>query len=275
MEGGVSTANQFALIGFGAIGQEIAAAVDRLGERDSLVGALVRPGRDAGDTPVAHDVAGLLAARPSVVLECAGHQAVRDFGPAVLEAGVDLVVSSVGVLADATFAQTLTEAERRGGGRLLIPPGAIAGLDGLAAASLAGLSRVTYTSFKPPHAWRGTSAEEAIDLDHAEEEVTFFEGSARQAALSYPKNANVSVAVSLAGLGLDRTQVKLVSSRRVTDPLGVIEAEGDFGRFLFEIFAVAAPGNAKTSALTAYSLLQCARLGFGLPAAQLQADLLR
>lgn len=274
MEGDVSTANRFALIGFGAIGQEIAGAVQKLGEADSLVATLVRPGRQAGVTPAVHDVASLLAREPSVVLECAGHQAVRDFGPAVLEAGVDLVVSSVGVLADGAFAEVLAAAEKKGGGRLLIPAGAIAGLDGLAAASLAGLSQVTYTSFKPPHAWRGTPAEDAIDLDHAQEEVVFFEGSAREAALAYPKNANVSVAVSLAGLGLDQTAVKLVSSRRVTDPLGVIEAEGAFGRFLFEIFAVAAPGNAKTSALTAYSLLQCARLGFGLHAARLQADLL-
>ena len=180
----MSTANRFALIGFGAIGQEIAGAVGKLGEADSLVAALVRPGREAGATTAVHDVAGLLAAQPSIVLECAGHQAVRDFGPAVLEAGLDLVVSSVGVLADSAFAEALAAAERKGGGRLLIPAGAIAGLDGLAAASLAGLSRVTYTSFKPPHAWRGTPAEDAIDLDHAQEEVVFFEGSARQAALT-------------------------------------------------------------------------------------------
>jgi aspartate dehydrogenase len=76
----------------------------------------------------------------------------------------------------------------------------------------------------------------------------------------------VAITVGLCGLGVDATRVRLVSSRKVTDPLGLIEAEGAFGRFTFDIFARAAASNPKTSALTAYSLLQCARLGIGLDA---------
>ena len=251
------------MIGFGAIGEEIAGVLERLGEGDRLVATLVRPGRDA---PAAvHDMAALIAARPAVVIECAGHQAVRDYVPALLEAGIDCIVSSIGVLADAEFADLLRKAERRGSGRLLLPAGAIAGLDGLVAAALAGIDTVTYTSYKPPHAWRGTPAEAAIDLDDPAEEQLFFEGTARAAAAAYPKNANVSVAVGLAGIGIDRTRVRLVSSRAVGDPLGVIEAEGAFGRFRFEILALASPANPKTSALTGYSLLQCARLGGAWP----------
>jgi aspartate dehydrogenase len=264
----MAAAKRLALIGYGAIGQEIAQEMARLGEADSLVAVLVRPGRDAGGARIVHDLKGLLDAKPDVVLECAGHQSVRDYGAGVLAAGVDLLVSSVGVLADEAVVAILDAAEA-GGGRVLLPAGAIAGLDGLSAARLAGLGAVTYTSHKPPHAWRGTPAEQLIDLDHIENEVVFFEGSARQAALSYPKNANVSIAVSLAGIGLDDTRVRLVSSRKVTDPLGVIEAEGAFGRFLFEIFGKASASNPKTSALTAYSLLQTARLGVALPALRL------
>jgi aspartate dehydrogenase len=260
---------RLALIGYGAIGQEIAAACAGLGETGGLVAVLVRPGRRADALPAAHDVQALLATKPDVVLECAGHQAVRDFGAAVLAAGADLIVSSVGALADNNLVTALRRASEVGGGRLLLPPGAIAGLDGLAAARLAGLDRVAYTSHKPPHAWRGTAAEQVIDLDHAEDELVFFEGSAREAALAYPKNANVSIAVALAGIGMDRTRVRLVSSRKVADPLGVIEAEGAFGRFLFEILGAASASNPKTSALTAYSLLQSARLGFALPILQL------
>lgn len=265
----MAAAKRLALIGYGAIGQEIAQEMTRLGEADSLVAVLVRPGRDAGGARIVHDLKGLLDAKPDVVLECAGHQSVRDYGAGVLAAGVDLLVSSVGVLADEAMVAILNAAETVGGGRVLLPAGAIAGLDGLSAARLAGLSAVTYTSHKPAHAWRGTPAEQLIDLDHVEDEIVFFEGSARQAALSYPKNANVSVAVSLAGIGLDDTRVRLVSSRKVTDPLGVIEAEGAFGRFLFEIFGKASASNPKTSALTAYSLLQTARLGVALPALRL------
>lgn len=259
----MNTPAAIGMIGYGAIGMEIAGALDRLGERERLVATLVRKGRDAPRS--VHCVEDLLAANPGVVIECAGHQAVRDYVPEILAAGVDCIVSSIGVLADAETAAVLAKAERVGGGRLLMPAGAIAGLDGLVAAALAGISSVTYTSYKPPHAWRGTAAEEAIDLDAPPVEQVFFEGSAREAAVAYPKNANVSVAVGMAGIGIDATRVRLVSSRNVDDPLGVIEAEGAFGRFRFDILALASPSNPKTSALTGYSLLQCARLGGAWP----------
>jgi aspartate dehydrogenase len=252
------------LIGYGAIGAEVGASLDRLGERARLAAVLVRTGRLAGPFVTSHDATALLAARPDVVLEAAGHGAVAAYGPQILAAGVDLVITSTGVLADPVVAAHLQAAEG-GGGRLMIAPGAVAGLDGLIAARLAGLSAVTYTSVKPPHAWRGTAAEAAVDLDDPAEELIIFEGSAREAALAFPKNANVAVSVGLCGLGLDRTRARLVSSRKVSDPLGLIEAEGAFGHFRFEIFARAARDNPKTSLLTAHSLLQCARLGLGIP----------
>jgi aspartate dehydrogenase len=261
---------RIAMIGYGAIGVEIAAALDRLGEVHNPVATLVRAGRDA--PRAVHDLDALIATRPDVVIECAGHQAVRDHVPGLLDAGIDCIVSSIGVLADPNVAARLAASEQGGGGRLLLPAGAIAGLDGLVAATLAGIDSVTYTSYKPPHAWRGTPAESAIDLDDLSAEQIFFEGSARDAAAAYPKNANVSVAVGLAGIGIDRTRVRLVSSRAVDDPLGVIEAEGAFGRFRFDILALASPSNPKTSALTGYSLLQCARLGIAIPVMDLSVD---
>jgi aspartate dehydrogenase len=256
------------IIGYGALGREMADAFGRLGEADRLAAVLVREGRTPPGAVGARwvtNAAALIAARPSVVVECAGHEAVAQYGPAILEAGVDLVVSSVGCLADPANAARLRAAER-GGGRVLIPSGAVAGLDGLLAARLAGLDRVRYDSFKPPVAWRGTAAERIIDLDHAEDERVFFDGSAGAAARDYPKNANVAAAVAFAGIGLERTQVRLISSRRVTDPLGVIEADGPFGAFRFEILARASAANPKSSALTAYSLMQCARLGLAFAA---------
>lgn len=254
------------MIGYGAIGHAI---VERLGvERalPSLAGILVRSQpRDDPGVAVLHDLEALIAARPDVVIEAAGHGAVHAFGPAILDAGIDLVIAAVGALADRDLTRRL-ETAQAGGGRAIIPPGAIAGLDGLVAARIAGLSRVVYTSYKPPHAWRGTRAEQAIDLDHEADEVVFFTGSARQAASEYPQNANVAAAIAIAGLGFEDTEIRLASSRKVADPLGVIEAEGAFGTFRFEILALASPANPKTSALTAYSLLETARLGIGIPA---------
>ena len=111
-----------------------------------------------------------------------------------------------------------------------------------------------------------------LDLDHREDERVFFEGSAREAAAAYPKNANAAVSIGLCGLGMDETTVRLVSSRKVTDPRGRIEAEGAFGRFDFDIFARATAGNPKSSMLTAYSLLQCVRLRLGVPVFALRVD---
>ncbi len=251
------------MLGHGALGAEIVRTLVKLGESDRHVATLVRTGRDAPHA--VFDAAGMIAARPDVVIECAGQQAVRESVPALLAAGIDVIVSSIGVMADPQAATALADAEHTGGGRALLPAGAVAGLDGLVAAALVGIDRVTYTSYKPPHAWRGTPAETLIDLDAPDEEQMFYSGSARGAASAYPKNANVAVAVGLAGIGIDRTEVRLVSSRRVTDPLGVIEAEGAFGSFRFEILALATPENPKSSALTGFSLLQCARLGGSWP----------
>lgn len=262
----LGAAMRLGMIGYGAIGHAIVERLRTEGTLPSLAGILVRsdPPDDPG-VPVLRDLQALIAARPDVVIEAAGHDAVRAYGPAILENGIDFVIAAVGALADRNLAQRLKTAQN-GGGRAIIPPGAIAGLDGLVAARIAGLSRVVYTSYKPPHAWRGTRAEQAIDLDHAEDEAVFFTGSARQAASDYPQNANVSAAIAIAGLGFEDTEVRLVSSRKVADPLGVIDAEGAFGTFRFEILALASPSNPKTSALTAYSLLQTARVGIGIPA---------
>jgi aspartate dehydrogenase len=94
-----------------------------------------------------------------------------------------------------------------------------------------------------------------------------FEGTARDAALAYPKNVNVGIAVALAGLGMDDTRVSLVSDPAASGPLGIIEAAGDFGTFRFEILAYASPRNPKTSLLTAHSIVAAAYSGVSFRAA--------
>jgi len=247
---------RFAVIGFGAITDEMLRSLEQRGEMASLAGVLVRPqraaearGKAAGRFAVVDDVHSLLALGPEIVAECAGHGAMRQYGSAILESSTDLLCSSVGVLADREFQSGLA----KGPGRVWIPSGAVAGIDGLLAARTAGLREVTYTSVKPPVAWNGTPGES--------KRGTFFEGSAREAAIHYPQNVNVGATVALAGLGLDRTRVRLVSDAAASGPLGIVEAEGDFGRFRFEILAYASPRNPKTSLLTAHSVLMALREG--------------
>jgi len=268
-------ATRLGVIGYGAITEEIIEILAARGDFRSLIGVLVRPGRlawgrerAAGRFPVTDSIDALLAARPDCVIECAGHDAVREYGPSIVTRGVDLVIAAVGAIADAALATTLLEAARPPA-RVLIPSGAVAGIDGLLAARTAGLSAVTYTSIKPPVAWIGTPAEPLLAGDRGKHYTVFFEGTAREAATTYPKNANVGATVALAshsGLsGLDRTTVKLVSDPVASGPLGIIEASGAFGTFRFEILAYASPTNPKTSALTAHSLLCAAELGYAFP----------
>ena len=256
---------KFAVIGFGAIAEEMVRCLEERGELDALLGVLVRPqrlveaqGKTGGRFAVVTSIEALLALGPDFVVECAGHGAMRQYAPAVLASGVNLLCSSVGVLADDAFAMQLA-GDAKHPARLWIPSGAIAGIDGLLAARTAGLRQVIYTSVKPPIAWEGTPAESKLAGPARSQRTTFFQGSAREAALHYPQNVNVGATVALAGLGLDRTVVKLVSDPGTTAPLGIIEAEGEFGRFRFEILAYAAPSNPKTSLLTAHSLLAALR----------------
>jgi aspartate dehydrogenase len=245
--------DRFALIGFGAIAEEMVRCIDALGELPALAGVLVRRERQAqvaGRFAVVSDVDALMKLEPRVVAECAGHGAVSEFGAPVLERGANFLCASVGALAAPGLAARLAAAAKAGA-QILIPSGAIAGIDGLLAARTAGLQRVTYTSIKPPVAWQGMPA------DRRE---LFFEGSAREAALRYPQNANVGATVAFAGLGLDRTVVRLVSDPQASGPLGIIEAEGDFGRMRFEILAYASR-NPKTSTLTAHSMVMALRQG--------------
>lgn len=256
---------RFAVIGFGAITEEMVRTLDERGELSALAGVLVRGSRlDAataqarGRFPVVAGLNELLKLSPDVVAECAGHGAMREFGPEILRRGVDLLCSSVGVLADADFSTELLRASK--GARLLIPSGAVAGIDGLLASRSAGLRSVTYTSVKPPPAWMGTPAEEQV-RSSGQRRITFFEGTAREAALRYPKNVNVGATIALASLGLDRTLVKMVSDPDLSGPLGIVEAAGDFGTFRFDILAYASPHNPKTSLLTAHSIIVAAREG--------------
>jgi aspartate dehydrogenase len=263
--------SRIAVIGYGAITDEMVRALDMRGQLEALACVLVRPGRRealeqkaAGRLRLVDTLDGLLACKPQIVVEAAGHGAVTELGAAILERGCDLLLASVGALADGALANRLATAAARGT-QLWIASGAVAGIDGLLAARSAGLRSVTYTSLKGPDAWKGTPAQHLLGETARTERVIFFSGSAREAALEYPQNANVGATIALASLGLDRTRVELGSDPAVSGPLGIIEAEGEFGRFKFEILALASPSNPKTSALVGHSIIAavCDGMCFG------------
>ncbi|MEQ9811749.1 MAG: aspartate dehydrogenase [Azospirillaceae bacterium] len=245
------------IIGYGGIARTAIDLVRRC-EAGRIAGLLLRPGREAtaaeSGLPVFTDMVDLIVERPSVVAECAGQEAVRAYGPAVLAAGIDLIVISIGALADARIEAALSNAAQRGGGQLLLPSGAIGGIDALAAMRFGGLSSVAYRSRKPPAAWAGSPAEDAVDLKALSEATVFYRGTAREAALAYPKNANVAATVALAGLGLDQTEVEMIADPKVRGNVHEIVAEGASGRFTIQLEGRPSPDNPRTSALTALSV---------------------
>lgn len=196
----------------------------------------------------------LLAERPDVVVECAGHGAVRDHAKAVLEAGIPIVIVSIGALADSDLHRCLRDAADRSGAGLLLVPGAVGGLDALEAARIGGLDSVRYRASKPTRAWRDTAAETMVNLDRIDQPTIFYTGSAREAALTFPQNSNVAAAIALAGVGFEETTVELVADPVSARNVHEIAFEGRDGRCRIEIEGNPSPDNPKTSMLTAHSV---------------------
>jgi aspartate dehydrogenase len=129
-------------------------------------------------------------------------------------------------------------------------------MDALAGAAVLGLDEVVHQIIKPPRAWKGTPAEGLLDLDHLGVRTVFFSGSAREAAASYPQNANATVVTSLAGVGLDRTRVEMVADPASTVNGHRITARGAFGQMDITLQNMPLATNPKSSELTALSLVR-------------------
>jgi aspartate dehydrogenase len=254
----MATTTQVCLLGFGAIGRALYQRV--AGDaRLQITHVVVRPERVA-------QVQALLAAHTTavsavppdatLVLECAGHSALTAHVLPALARGVECAVLSVGALSEPGLPEQLSDAAERGHTQVHLLSGAVGGIDAIAAAKIAGLTSVRYTGRKPPKGWRGTPAEQVVVLDTLAQPAIILEASARQAAALYPKNANVAATVSLAGLGLDATQVRLIADPTITENIHEIEASGAFGSIKIEMRGQPLPENPKTSMLTVLSALR-------------------
>ncbi len=244
------------LIGCGALARQVLAT---LGEGTTRWVILLREGSTASPPDSAvmvRDAGALLAERPQIVIEAAGQPSVAAYVPQLLAAGVPVVVSSIGALAEEHTARAISEARKASGARLVIPSGAIGGLDYLAAVAHLPGARIGYRLKKPVAAWRAELAE--LGLSDIAEPVTLFEGSPAEAARLYPKNTNAAFTAALVSHPAE-ISVSVIADPALTTNVHEIEVESSAGNALFRFANAPSPDNPKTSAVTGLSLAAAVR----------------
>jgi len=249
---------RIALIGFGALGQVLAGELQAGHVPGAeFIGALVTGTQTHADLqPSWTRLDDLLAADPDLVVEVAGQAALQSHAPACLGAGCDVVAASVGALMDSSLRNRLWDCARQGGSRLLIPSGALGGLDYLRAARRVGAVQVSYRGCKPVAAWRGTEAERLIDLSAIDKSTVFFRGGAEEAAARFPKNANVVAALALAVGDPLAVTVELVAEPGANANRHELTAHGAAGTIRLSVENSPLPANPKSSRITAFSILE-------------------
>lgn len=248
------------IVGCGAIGRALLMAVESKTLPVRIVGITSRTEKSARDflatlaSPPPYLSLPELIAASDLIVEAAVGPAVPGLAADIFAAGKDLMVISVGALLD--HPEIIAKA-RQTGCRLYVPSGAIAGLDGIKSACTGSITHVTMTTRKPPGGLEGAPylVQNAISLAGLREEKEVFAGTAREACKGFPANVNVSAAVSLAGIGPDKTRVRILAVPGLQRNCHDIEVEGEFGRLHVHIENVPSE-NPKTGKLTALSIIR-------------------
>lgn len=198
-----------------------------------------------------------LADAADIVVECAPSKLVRSIVAPVVERGKTAIVLSVGALLDN---EDLIAVARKNGGQIVVPTGALIGLDAVTAAAEGTIHAVRLVTRKPPLGLAGAPylVENEISVEGLAEPLRIFEGSAREAAKGFPANLNVAVALSLAGIGPDRTRVEIWADPTVTRNTHRIEVDSDSARFSMTIENIPSE-NPRTGRITALSVIACLR----------------
>lgn len=277
-----------ALIGHGAIGASVAQAIvgsthGLRADRIVLVAVLVARRRAVVDDAesaflLTHEAETFFETSFDVCVEVAGQSAVRAHASRVLRSGKPFLCTSIGALTDDGLRAELTAAALEGGTQLQLASGAMGALDwmGSSAGVTAG-QRVTATQTKPPESWIGAHYEpgttnqldDVVDFAALEEATVFFEGSARDAAASYPKNSNVLAMLALTTAGLDETHVQLVADPIDRSMRSHVSYEGSAGAIEVRVAGKKSPTNPRTSQVVPLSVIKALRnmtspIAFGL-----------
>lgn len=250
-----------ALIGYGALGKIVVKEwAAHLGESYELVGVLEKFLETAAEEigKMGYHAYGsaeeLLEDKPDYVIELAGVGAVKEYGQAVLEYGCNLIVASVGALADDEFKNQLEETAKVHGCKIYVTSGAVGGFDVFQTIALMGGAKAKIDNFKAPASLNGAPYLEGRLLPEDEEELVF-QGSARKAIAGFPKNVNVAISSGLASVGLDEMQVTIHSKPSLVDNIHQVVVENESVRATVEIASKPDKVNPKSSVVTAWSVI--------------------
>jgi aspartate dehydrogenase len=251
------------VVGLGAIGRRVCQALDAGLPGLRLAGATARRREHAEallkslGTPAPFLSLDELIAASDVVVEASTQAHLQEIAPKALGAGRDLVVLSCGALLGRADWVELAE---RHGCRILVPSGAIGGLDAVKGGAVGPITAVTMESRKAPAGWAGAPwvVQQRIDLDALTEETLIFEGPATAACPAFPANVNVLAALSLAGIGPERTTTRIYAVPGLTRNTHRISVEGEFGSFQIEVRNVPSenPRTGRLSYLSTIALLR-------------------
>ncbi len=252
-----------AIAGLGAIGLPLAQALDAGVDGLALIAVAARDHAKA-----ARNLAGFRApprvvdipalGEADIVVEAAPAALFEPIARAAIDAGRIFVPASVGALLPRMH---LVDQARATGARIIVPTGALLGLDAVRAAAEGAVTSVTMVTRKPPAGLAGAPylEQHGIEVGGLTEPLCVFRGNALDAAAGFPANVNVAAALALAGVGPQRTQVEIWADPGVTRNTHTINVEAAAARFSMTIENVPSPENPRTGKLTPLSMLACLR----------------
>lgn len=258
------TTMKVGIAGFGAIGRAVARRLAQgdipnaalagatVGDRTKAAGFLSEIGSKAPILSIAE-----LAAASDIVIECAPAAVFPEIAQPVLAAGKKLMALSAGML---LRHPELIALAKENGGQIIVPTGALIGFDAVSAAAEGDIKAVTMVTRKPLKGLMGAPylVKNNIEIAGLTAPLRVFAGSAREAAAGFPENVNVAAALSLAGIGPDRTTIEIWADPAVTRNMHRVMVEADSARFEMSIENVPSE-NPKTGRITALSAIAALR----------------
>ena len=259
---------KIALLGCGAIGTQIALAIDS-GKIPAILTHVYDASKDSAvelvsklnTKPEIVENSHLLSSHSvNIVVEAASQDAVKDIALSILQNKRDLMIMSVGALLDESIYDILSDACKDFKKTIYLPSGAIAGLDGLKSVK-DELDSLSISTTKHPRSLKGAKFFENsdINLDTINSSTIIFEGTAKEAVSLFPANINVAALLSLTGIGSEKTSVKIIADPNTDKNTHHIEAAGKFGKMTFTIENFPDPANPKTSRLAILSAIETLR----------------